>query len=356
MNAEAMAVNGAKTPISAGLRCAPGAIRAIVASVRRAASSVALVVSFLSTLSASAQEPLPPPPGPAPAPPEPAPAPATPPTTEPPVTPPPEPAPPATGGSVPGTAAPSTPVSIGTPSTSGTSPAPPPRVDTGAEPKPKAAASDPWQDAHALAIEANIYLSGRIGPSSIEPAEEVHFGAGFEGSLWYTLSREFVLGLGVTHADLGNVTAGSGTNGFDADYGVTALYLGVRAFPYRSKNAEVFIGLRAGLAWQAVEAIGVRTLEPNLAPPTSYACSGVDGPGFGLGAGIGGALRLGRQAWLTGHLDANGYKLTSDVIENCAVGIGSVTNVGIGAGVLYAFDLGADAALDARAPSRAQTW
>ena len=200
-------------------------------------------------------------------------------------------------------------------------------------------------------------MNGRIGPSGIEPAEEERFGAGFEGSVWYTLTREYVMGLGVTHSDLGNVTAGSGTDGFDADYGVTALYLGARAFPWRSKSAEIFLGLRVGLGWQAVEAIGVRTLEPNVAPPTTYTCDGVSGPGVAFGAGIGGALRLGRQAWLTGHLDANAYKMTSDVVENCVVGIGSTTTLGFGAGILYAFDLGASAALDARSPAAArQTW
>jgi hypothetical protein len=246
---------------------------------------------------------------------------------------------------------------VGTPSTSGESPPPAPVAskDEGAASKPRR--SDPWQDAHAIAVEGGILVNGRIGASSIEPAEEEHVGVGFDLSGWYTVAREYVLGLGVTYADLGNVTAGSGMNGFDADYSATSVYAGARAFPWRSENAEIFLGLRAGLVWQGIDALGMRTLEPNVAPPEAYTCSGASGPGFALGAGFGGALRLGRSAWLTGHLDANGYKMSSSIVENCVAGLGSVTSVSAGAGILYAFDLGPDAALDAGARSgRAQTW
>jgi hypothetical protein len=249
-------------------------------------------------------------------------------------------------------------VAVGTPSTSGTSPpaAVPPKDEPATKPESKP--SDPWQDAHAIALEGGIGVNGRIGPSSIEPAEEEHAGVAFDVSGWFTLSKEYVLGLGFTYADLGNVTAGSGGNGFDADYSATVLYLGARAFPWRSKNAEIFLGLRVGLAWQGIDALGVRTLEPNVSPPTAYSCSGVSGPGIALGAGIGGALRLGARAWVVGQVDANGYGMTSDVVENCAPGIGSVTSVSTGVGLLYAFDLGADASLESKRPSsgRAQTW
>ena len=249
-------------------------------------------------------------------------------------------------------------MAVGTPSTSGTSPpAPVPPKDEPAA-KPESKPSDPWQDAHAIAVEGSIGVNGRIGPSSIEPADEEHAGVAFDVSGWFTLSKEYVLGLGFTHADLGNVTAGSGGNGFDADYSVTALTLGARAFPWRSKSAEIFLGLRVGLAWQGIDALGVRTLEPNVSPPTPYSCSGVSGPGVALGAGVGGALRLGARAWFVGHVDATGYQMTSDVVENCAPGLGSVTSISASVGLLYAFDLGADASLEAKRPSpgRAQTW
>jgi len=314
--------------------------------VHRVLAFGTLVGFLLSTLGALGQEPAPPAPPPVPS--------ATPPPAEP-SAPPAAPAPSDTAE--PPAAPPVSAVSAGTPTTSGTSPPAPKPVDHGPEPKRETKASDPWQDAHALGAEGSIYASGRLGPSSIEPADEERFGVGFDLSAWFTLSTEYVLGFGLTHADLGNVSAGSGgVDEIEVDYGVTAAYLGARAFPVRRESWEIFVGLRVGLAWQDLDARGVRTLEPNVSPPASFTCSGVSGPDLALGAGIGGALRLGRQAWLTGHLDANGYKLTSDVIENCTVGIGSVTNVTLGAGLLYAFDLGSEAKLDARAAPRAQTW
>jgi len=191
-----------------------------------------------------------------------------------------------------------------------------------------------------------VYVNGRLGPSSFEPADEERVGIGFDLSAWLTLSREYVLGFGLTHADLGNVTAGTGTDGIDADYDVTAAYLGARAFPWRGESAEMYLGLRVGLGWQDVDAIGIRTLEPNILPPEPFQCSGVSGPGFALGAAVGGSLRLGARSWLTGRVDANGYKMTSDVIDSCVAGIGSVTSVSAGIGLLYAFDLGREAKLD----------
>lgn len=229
-------------------------------------------------------------------------------------------------------------------------------MDRGAEPKSEKAQPDPWQDGHALAIEGFVFLNGRLGPASVDPADEERLGLGLDLSTWFTLSEVYVLGLGVTRTDLGNVTSGTGTDGVDADYNVTAAYLGARAFPFRSRNAEVFVGLRVGMAWQGLEAIGVRTLEPNVSPPTTFACSGFTGPGAALGATIGGALRLGARAWFTGHVDATGYQMTSEVVDNCVAGIGSVTAASFGAGLLYAFDLGSDAKLGSVTPSRAQTW
>jgi hypothetical protein len=44
------------------------------------------------------------------------------------------------------------------------------------------------------------------------------------------------------------------------------------------------------------------------------------------------------------------------VVDDCAVGMGSVTSASLGAGFLYAFDLGRDAKLDAGARPPAQTW
>lgn len=243
-----------------------------------------------------------------------------------------------------------------TPSTTGKSPPEEKPVDRGAEPKNEKPPPDPWQDGHALAIEGFVFLNGRLGPASFESVDEERFGLGLDLSTWFTLSDVYVLGLGVTRTDLGNVTGGSGTDGIDADYNVTAVYLGGRAFPFRSRSAELFVGLRVGMAWQGVEAIGVRTLEPNVAPPTTFQCTGFTGPGAALGATIGGALRLGARAWLTGHVDATGYQLTSDVVDNCVAGIGSVTAASFGAGLLYAFDLGADAKLGSVTPSGAQTW
>ena len=165
-----------------------------------------------------------------------------------------------------------------------------------------------------------------------------------------------MLGFGVTRADLGSVSALSGANQIDTEYGATALHLGARAFPWRGTSSELFVGLRVGLAWQDLDAVGIRTTQPNVAPPSVFSCSGVDGPGLALGAGAGFAERIAGRAWFLAHVDANGYRLSGDVVDNCTVGIGSVTSASLGVGLLYAFDLGEENRLDAKTSPPAYTW
>ena len=50
---------------------------------------------------------------------------------------------------------------------------------------------------------------------------------------------------------------------------------------------------------------------------------------------------------LTGTLDASSYQLSSDPVGSCVNGIGSVTQLAFGVGLLYAFDLGPEAKLGA---------
>jgi hypothetical protein len=205
--------------------------------------------------------------------------------------------------------------------------------------------SDPWQDGHALALELSLRVSGRLNAASSNATYEERAGMGIDGALWFTLGSAYALGLGVKRADLGDISYAEGVNTIDAGYATTALELGLRAFPFRSENWDIFIGLRAGLAWQDVEATGLEQLGPMPDSAVPFQCSGVSGPGFALGAEIGAAFRLSPYLWLSGTVDANGYRLSSDMVDECIPGIGSITTLSVGLGLLYAFDLGAEAKL-----------
>lgn len=209
-----------------------------------------------------------------------------------------------------------------------------------------AAEPDAWLDGHALGVEGSFRIGSRIGSTSFIVDSEERAGVGFDLAAWLRLAPEYVFGLALERRDLGSIAHTSGQNTINADYATTALELGGRAYPLRGTDGEVFLGLRVGLAWQDVDATGLRP-SVNLQPAQSFACSDSSGPGFALGAEFGGALRLTQAFWLTGSVGADGYRLSSDQVGDCVGGIGSITAVSLGAGLLYAFDIGREARLSA---------
>lgn len=174
---------------------------------------------------------------------------------------------------------------------------------------------------------------------------EERAGLGFDLGAWFTLSPEYLLGFGLKRVDLGELTLDAGTNSLNAGYAATVLTLGARAFPWRRPGGEIFVGLEAGLAWQDVNATGLQQPANALLPSQPFSCSGGSGPGLELGAEVGANVRLSRALWFTGSFDASAYRLSNDVVGECVAGLGSVTAVSLGAGLLYAFDLGTNSKL-----------
>src|SRR5262249_35846442 len=125
-------------------------------------------------------------------------------------------------------------------------------------------------------------------------------------------------------------------------YASTALELGGRAYPFKTHSGEIFLGLRTGMVWQDVDATGLRP-SINLQPAQSFTCSDGAGPSFALGAEPGGGLRLTRPLWIISTLAFDGYSLTAERVGNCTSGVGSITALSFGAGLLYTFDIGRDA-------------
>jgi hypothetical protein len=200
---------------------------------------------------------------------------------------------------------------------------------------------DWWQRGHGLGVEALLRAGTRFGSANELADSETRGGLGFDLGLWLRLAAEYSFGFGLKRQDLGKIALTQGQSTLDAGYATTMLELGGRAYPLRGKDAELFVGLRVGLAWQDVDAKGLRP-SINLQPPQNFACSDVSGPGFALGADVGGALRLARALWLTGAVEFDGLHLTSDQVGDCVAGIGSITALSFGAGLLYTFDIGGD--------------
>lgn len=215
--------------------------------------------------------------------------------------------------------------------------------------KQEPSAPSAWQDGHAIAVEAVARVGGRLGPAAYDARSEERAGLGYKVGGWFTLSPSYVVGFGLARADLGQLVVSDGASTASAGYASTALELGARAFPFRPSGFDLFLGLHVGLAWQDVEASGL-TAPEGFQPGHVFSCSDLSGPGFGIGAEVGAGLELTRSLWLTGNVDASGYRLSADPVGDCVGGIGSVTMLSFGAGLMYAFDIGEERAL---APKRA---
>jgi hypothetical protein len=225
-----------------------------------------------------------------------------------------------------------------------------------ANPKSTSAADEPkktwppplhgWQLGHGLGIEGTFRVGGRFGSTNEAADSEERAGLGFDLGLWLRLAEEYSFGFAVKRADLGGTALTQGESIVNAGYATTVLELGARSYPVRGRQAELFLGLRVGMAWQDVNATGLRP-SLDLQPAVAFECSDVGGPNFALGAEVGGSWRLTNALWLTGNVGFDGYALSAGRIGNCVAGVGSTTALSFGGGLLYTFDLGGERKLAA---------
>lgn len=188
-----------------------------------------------------------------------------------------------------------------------------------------------------LGLELDLGMNLRLGSAAGFP-REVTLGAVYGGALWIHAFEKASLGLGVQHAELGRGTAESGANLISVEFAATTAWLLGRLVPFRTRNVDGFVTLRAGLAIEHIDADGVRQAGASLDPPRSFSCNEVAGPGMAFGGGIGARFALGPRASLITRLDGNAHQLRGDVISGCALGVGSTTSVSFGLGVAYDFN------------------
>jgi Outer membrane protein beta-barrel domain len=204
--------------------------------------------------------------------------------------------------------------------------------------QPEPTVLPPWIRAHrALTLEARLGLLLR--PESSEGFDdETHLGADVEVSGYVDLSRELAAGLELSRASLGRGAAVSGQDTVSTDFSVTSAMLGVRAYPKRSDMVDLYVGLQLGVGLQHVSSAGTRVTAP-LRPGAPFSCSAYDSPGFQIGGGVGARFMLSPRWGIGARLNATGRRLTSDVVGDCAQGLGSATTITASLGLGYDFDL-----------------
>jgi len=167
---------------------------------------------------------------------------------------------------------------------------------------------------------------------------ETNVGAELGFSLYMELKRELAAGLEIERASLGRGTAIHGLDSVNIDYTVSSAMLGLRAYPKRTELLDVFVGLQVGVGIQGVLATGTAN-NGSLLPASPYSCGASDTPAFQIGGGIGARLMLTPRWGLTARVNGTGRRLTGEMVEDCAQGIGTATTVSAGLGVGYDFDL-----------------
>jgi hypothetical protein len=188
-----------------------------------------------------------------------------------------------------------------------------------------------------------LALEGRLGfvlrpDSSVGFDSETHAGTQLALSLYYDFKPELAIGLEIDRSTLGRGTGISGRDSVSVDYTVSSAMLGFRAYPRRSELLDLFVGLQVGIGVQGVSATGTQN-NGVILPASSYQCGASDTPALQLGGGIGARLMISPRWGVTARIDGTGRRLSGDVIDGCAQGLGTATTVSGGIGLGYDFDL-----------------
>ena len=168
--------------------------------------------------------------------------------------------------------------------------------------------------------------------------DESHTGAELGASLYLELKRELAAGLEIERASLGRGTAIRGLDSVSTDYTVSSAMLGLRAYPKRTELFDVFVGIQVGVGIQGVSAAGTAN-NGALQPASAYRCGASDAPAFQIGGGIGARLMLSPRWGISARLNGTGRRLSGEVIEDCAQGLGTATTLSAGLGLGYDFEL-----------------
>jgi hypothetical protein len=264
----------------------------------------------------------PPPPiqPPLPEPPPPEPPPSEPPPSEPPMTPP--------LGTTPAPAGP------------GMVPPSPPGLDLGEAPEEP---EEPPPPERTLGLQLGAGLDRRLGgdASGISDDEPVDltFGAG----VWFAPNRLWSLGLGYQRLGLGGGRTPARENSVSVQRDIDTVWAGGRAYPVRSDAIGLYVALALGASWQRASASGSRSgAISGVSAPEAFSCSASDGPGFALGGGVGVDVDIDRNLAFLVQIDGTGHRLTSETLDGCVAGSGSVTAIGAQLGFMYRFDLDAE--------------
>ncbi len=200
-------------------------------------------------------------------------------------------------------------------------------------------APDQKYDPTTLGFQLGTGVVARLG-GGLDPefAEHERVDLAYGVGAWFAPSRLFSLGLRYERVGEGGERTKTGAATLRVQRDLDALMLGARVYPIRGDAWGMYMHLGLGLSNQHLDANGARPAT-TFGPGPTFACSASDGPGLSLSSGAGLDIDVARRfAFLAeGHISA--YRHGGEVLDACAPGSGSITNIGANLGFMYRFEL-----------------
>ena len=188
-------------------------------------------------------------------------------------------------------------------------------------------------------VDLGLHLGGvhRLGDAPALAITE-RAGVSFGVSAYVAPSARFAVGLAFEHAGLGSERAEGDFGSLDVARDLNVIWAGLRVNLLHSEVVSLGLLLGPGLAWQGVSASGVLT--PGIgALPLAYACAARDSANLALRAGLSARFALGSGFSFLADASVDSVRLTSDALDGCAPGAGTVTLLGARVGFGYQLDV-----------------
>lgn len=165
------------------------------------------------------------------------------------------------------------------------------------------------------------------------------FGPVLGGSLFVWPSRLLSFGAAYAHVTLDRVESPpTSLDAITIDHEAHTLLAEARVVPLRFSSVALYAAIAGGLAWQGAS-LRAAFVPVNGSPAASITCSAGSDAELAFRAALGMKARVGRAVSVL--LDASflGYRLSAEVLDNCAAGAGTAQTLMVRAGLTYDIDI-----------------
>jgi hypothetical protein len=200
--------------------------------------------------------------------------------------------------------------------------------------KPPDADESAWLD-----VGLSIGIADRVGEA---PNLEITDRAGVSyGMAAFVLPmRWLAAGVAFEHTDLGRERgdfAASGT--IDVERDLNALWATLRVSPIRFDDVALLLELGPGLVWQSADAGGIASIGPFGQTAYPFTCEASDSANLGLRLGAGVDVKIGGNVHVVGLLGFDNDRLSSEPLDQCAPGAGTVSVIAFRVAISYRWRL-----------------